>query len=159
MPPPETSSGLLGVSILICFVRLTNKAHQSNLRTSQHKETSMTELPFFHTAETILDEVPECLPITCLRKDPISNTWVLKTANENGVKQTTFAEADDLDAIERALRSYRNLPRLAVGPIVLCFDHQTYFGLESRLARIFPEGRQQRAFEVITFPWSTEPKT
>jgi len=108
------------------------------------------------TTEILIDKIPEGLPITCLRKTD-SEVWRLKTANENGVKQTDF-KGENLDALEAAIKAYAKLPKLAVGPLVICFDNKSYIGLEPRIAAAFPGGHTTRGIQSVTFPWSAKPK-
>jgi hypothetical protein len=109
------------------------------------------------TTKRVVDKIPQSLPVTCLRRlEP--GVWRLKTATENGVKQTDFRQEDDLDAIEKALTAWKKLEPMIVGPIALCLDGESYFGLELRIAKVFPEGSTQQALSEIIFPWSVEPK-
>ena len=117
----------------------------------------MPKLPTITTTERIVDKVPHWLPLTCLRKTE-EGFWCLKTANENGVRQTDFKGLDDLEAIKRALISHKNLHKVMVGPIILCLDNENYFGLQLVLQEVYPGGFVQNGIERLIFPWSTEPK-
>ncbi len=116
------------------------------------------ELPTLYTTDVIIDQVPHGLPLTCLRKIKESQCWRLKTANENGVRQTDYTNLDDLDSIEKAMLAWRRLHPMAVGHIVLCSDGESYSGLELMLSKVFPEGHIQKHIPELIFPWSTKPK-
>jgi len=109
------------------------------------------------TAESLIDGIPPHLPITCLRKVEDGH-WRLKTATELGVHQTDYRGPDVLDVLEEAIKSYAAIPHQTVGPLVLCLEHEDYFGLEPRIIRALPDGHIKQGVREIIFPWSTQPK-
>lgn len=118
----------------------------------------MNELPLVVIAEHVHDEVPQGLPLTCLRHDESEACWWLKTATENGLRKTRYPCEDWKVGFTNALETYGQYHHLMVGPLVLCLDNRSFFGLDKILAEAFPQGHEKRFTETVVFPWSTEPK-
>ena len=118
----------------------------------------MSELPLVVIVENINDAVPAGLPLTCLRYDQDEGCWWLKTATENGLRKTRYPCEDWKVGFSRALQIYRQYHTMMVGPLVLCRDNESFFGLDKILAEAFPQGHEKRFKQTVTFPWSTESK-
>ena len=123
----------------------------------------MADQPIIFTTNNLIDRVPQNLPVTCLRRTE-TGLWRLKTATEYGVHQTDFDPEKDgqgeLNTVREAMEAYKNLPVMAVGAVVICWDDDDFFmGLEDLILKlVYPKGFTLKPIDELVFPWSTKPR-